>query len=144
MSFTSDIKDFTLEFAEGSENTMRGTTVKLWGAIIKSTSVDEGRLRGNWFADRDPSTEVTDKADKGGGNTVVKASNSVFNQSDWSQFTLTNNLPYAEVIEFGGYPGDGPNTVGGFSKQAPAGVVRVNVKRFNKLLEAEAKKNLPK
>ena len=54
---------------------------------------------------------------------------------------MANNLPYAHVIEYGGYPGDGPNTVGGFSKQAPAGVVRVNVARFEAILEEQARAN---
>ena len=68
---------------------------------------------------------------------------SILSIKDWSTFTVTNNLPYSEVIEFGGYK-DGPNTTGGFSKKAPQGVVRVNIMRFNKLLADEAKKNLPK
>jgi hypothetical protein len=42
---------------------------------------------------------------------------------------LSNNLPYIEKLEYGGYP-DGPNTIGGFSKQAPAGMVRVNMARI--------------
>jgi hypothetical protein len=58
----------------------------------------------------------------------------------WYEFTLANNLPYANVIEYGGYQGDGPNTVGGFSKQAPQGVVRVNVLRFQQLIDEEAAK----
>ena len=62
---------------------------------------------------------------------------------DWSTFTATNNMPQSEVIEFGGY-NDGPKTVGGYSKQAPQGVLRVNIMRFNKLLDDEAKRVLPK
>lgn len=144
MSFSRDVNDFRLEFQEGAEDTIRGTVLELWSQIIKSPPVDDGRFRGNWFADRNPSDEVTSRTDKSGGRTVSKATSSVIRQTDWTRFTLTNNLPYSEVIEFGGYPGDGPNTVGGFSRQAPQGVLRTNIKRFNRLLEAQAKKSLPK
>ena len=83
MSFTSETKDFTLEFIGGSQDTMRGTTAKLWGVVIKASPVGEvggGRFRGNWFPGRDPSTEVTNKKDTDGGATVARANNSVFNQ----------------------------------------------------------------
>ena len=59
----------------------------------------------------------------------------------YDQFTLSNNLPYAWKLEYGGYPGDGPNTVGGYSKQAPSGCVRVNVARFDAILEEMARAN---
>jgi hypothetical protein len=143
MSFTSEVNDFIVDFQDGSEETMRGTTIKLWEAVIKGSPVKEGRFRGNWFASRLESSEVTDRLDPVGATTISNATASVLNQSDWSQFTLTNNLPYSEVIEYGGYPGDGPNTINGFSSSAPEGVVRVNVKRFNVILEAEANGNLP-
>lgn len=52
----------------------------------------------------------------------------IFAASDWNEFTLTNNLPYAERLEYG------------WSNQAPQGMVRVNVARFNTLLEEEAAK----
>lgn len=133
MSFTSDTKDFNLKFIEGAEDTVRGTTIKLWQAIIKSSPVREGRFRGNWFASGEKqSSKKTLKTDKDGSKTVANATNKVLKQKDVSAFTLTNNLPYAQRLEYG------------YSDQAPAGMVRVNVKRFNRLLEAEAKKRLPK
>lgn len=39
---------------------------------------------------------------------------------------ITTNLPYSEVIEHGLW-GEGPKTVGGFSRQAPQGVYRVSI-----------------
>ena len=133
MSFTSPIKDFNLQFIEGAKDTMRGTTIKLWTAMIKSSPVREGRFRGNWFASGEtPSSKKTLKTDKDGSKTIANATNKVLKQKDVSTFTLTNNLPYAQRLEYG------------YSDQAKAGVVRVNVKRFNRLLEAEAKKKLPK
>jgi len=143
-SFTLDIKKFADQFEGGAEEAMRGVSIKLFSAIIKSSPVDEGRFRANWFpSGATPAKDVTTNVDKTGSNAISNMTTSVQGQADWSAFSLTNNLPYSEVIEFGGY-NDGPNTTGGFSKQAPAGVLRVNVLRFNQLLDAEAKKSLPK
>jgi hypothetical protein len=146
MSFTSEVNDMIGAFDDGVEATMRGTSIKLWSAIIKSSPVDEGRFRGNWLASFGESSEVTSSKDLSGVNTINKATQSVLSQPNFTQFTLTNNLPYAEVIEFGGYPdpNNGTETVGGFSKSAPQGVVRVNVKRFRRLIEAEARRRLPR
>ena len=58
---------------------------------------------------------------------------------------FTNPMPYANVVEYGGYPNPpkmGTNTsesgtpkfqklsTGGYSRQAPSGMVRINVKRM--------------
>ena len=143
-SFTLDVKDFADSFIDGSEKAVRGTTIRLFGDIIKATPVDEGRARANWFATgQKPSNKVTNAEDKSGANAINNMQQVVVGIKDWSRFTLTNNLPYIEVLEFGGY-GDGPKTINGFSKQAPKGFLRVNINRFNRLLEQEAKKRLPK
>ena len=135
MSFTSATKDFNLQFIDGAEDTMRGTTIKLWTAVIKESPVKDGRFRANWFATgARPSSRVTPKkkVEDSEDKTLANATNKVLKQKDASTFTLTNNLPYAQRLEYG------------YSDQARAGVVRVNVKKFNRLLEAEAKKKLPK
>lgn len=143
-NFALDVQKFADSFEDGAEQAIRGTTIKLFSAFVDSSPVDEGRFRGNWFVTgKQPSTKVTFNTDKNGTNTKNKIESSIAGIKDWSTFTATNNLPYSEVIEFGGYK-DGPNTTGGFSKQAPQGVVRVNIMRFNKLLTEEAKKALPK
>jgi len=142
--FSLDIKSFAGGFIDGAEDAIRGTSIKLFSAIVESSPVDEGRFRANWFATGQlPSTKITSSIDKSGSSTINAIESKITSIADWSTFTLSNNLPYAETIEFGGY-NDGPKTTGGFSKQAPKGVVRVNVMRFNGLLEVEAIKDLPK
>lgn len=143
-SFSLDVAKFAENFGDGAEQVIRGVSIKLFTAIIESTPVDEGRARANWFTTtREPSTKTTSNTDKTGSGSVAQVQKVIVGVKDWSVFTLTNNLPYIEVLEFGGYK-DGPKTVGGFSKQAPQGMLRNNINRFNKLLEQEAKKALPK
>ena len=141
MSFALDVKAFCDKAKKNPEIVMRQVSLKLFSAIIKASPVDTGRFRMNWQASGSaPASGTTVATDQSGGKAISAVAEYVLKAPGWSEFTLANNLPYANVIEFGGYPGDGPNTVGGFSKQAPQGVVRVNITRFNALLEQEAAK----
>lgn len=141
MSFALDVKAFCDKAKKNPETVMRQVSLKLFSAIIKASPVDTGRFRMNWQASGSaPANGTTVATDQSGGKAISAVAEYVLKAPGWSEFTLANNLPYANVIEFGGYPGDGPNTVGGFSKQAPQGVVRVNIARFNALLEQEAAK----
>lgn len=145
MSFTLDVKAFCDKAKKNPEIVMRKVSMKLFSAIIMGSPVDTGRFRNNWFANfgPTPSSEITAYTGKQGTAAISRVSKVITESRglSWTELTLTNNLPYAAVIEYGGYkPGDGPNTVGGFSKQAPSGLVGINVKRFNALLEEEAAK----
>lgn len=141
MSFALDVKAFCDKAKKNPEIVMRQVSLKLFSAIIKASPVDTGRFRMNWQASGSaPASGATVATDQSGGKAISAVAEYVLKAPDWHEFTLANNLPYANVIEFGGYQGDGPNTVGGFSKQAPQGVVRVNITRFNALLEQEAAK----
>lgn len=139
--FTLDVEAFVKKAKKNPETVMRAVSLKLFSAIIYESPVDTGRFRFNWqVSDATPARGVKDGFDKTGNSTVSAMTAYIKNSVTWDEFTLTNNLPYARVIEFGGYPGDGPNTTGGFSRQAPQGVVRVNIARFNTLLNEEAAK----
>ena len=141
MSFALDVKAFCDKAKKNPETVMRQVSLKLFSAIIKASPVDTGRFRMNWQASGSaPASGTTVATDQSGGKAISAVAEYVLKAPDWHEFTLANNLPYANVIEYGGYPGEGLNTVGGFSKQAPQGVVRVNITRFNALLEQEAAK----
>lgn len=164
MSFALDVSKFVEKAKKNPEKVMRQVSIKLFSAIIKASPVDTGRFRMNWMAAGGlPASGEMPGEDKSGDVAMTRMTNFVTTSTYWEEFTLTNNLPYAEVIEFGGYatgfhgpkrPSNlgskfvGPlrpkapsrTTTDGYSLQAPQGVVRVNVQRFNKLLEEEARK----
>ena len=141
-SFEDQMRTFAKKANMSVERTVKGAAIKLFSAVIKSSPVDTGRFRANWTAAGvQPSTVTTDMTDKSGSAATGAMTNYINLANGQTVFTLANNLPYAHVIEYGGYPGDGPNTVGGFSKQAPQGCVRVNVARFEAILEEQARAN---
>lgn len=129
MSFTLDIKNFVEKAKKNPETVARAVSFKLFSAVIKASPVDTGRFRMNWqTAGAITPSGILDTVDQSGNKAVAMAADYVFKNSDWGEFTLTNNLPYAERLEYG------------WSNQAPQGMVRVNVARFNTLLEEEAAK----
>ena len=140
--FEEQVRKFAEKANMSVGKTIRGSAIVLFRGIIKMSPVDTGRFRANWMVGmKAPSTETTESTDKAGGTTAMNMAQYINAQKGSYEFTLANNLPYAHVIEYGGYPGDGPNTVGGFSKQAPQGVVRVNVARFEAILDEQARAN---
>lgn len=141
-SFANQIRDFRIDFTNLSDETYRITVIKIFGQVVRASPVQEspatgGRFRGNWFATiSTPSTRM--RMDIRPLNQVNREIEQTVNQAANARiFWLTNNLPYAETIEFGGYR-DGPKTVGGFSRQAPQGVVRITAMNFSRLYNENA------
>lgn len=129
MSFALDVSKFVEKAKKNPEKVMRQVSIKLFSAIIKASPVDTGRFRMNWMASGGtPAFGTTDATDKSGNAAIGNATSFVLNATDWSDFTLTNNLPYAQRLEYG------------WSQQAPQGFVRVNVGRFQNLIDQEAAK----
>jgi hypothetical protein len=118
----------TLEFAEIPEAMVRGTLFGIASRIIKRSPVDTGRFRNNWQATvNSPATGVTPATDKTGNKAVQEASALINNFQIGSTFYLTNNLPYANRLEFG------------WSKQAPSGMVRISVAEIEQRMKEAAK-----
>ena len=129
MSFALDVSKFVEKAKKNPETVMRQVSIKLFSAIIKASPVDTGRFRMNWMASGGtPAAGTTDATDKSGNIAIGNATSFVLKAANWHEFTLTNNLPYAQRLEYG------------WSQQAPAGVVRTNVSRFQQLINEEANK----
>lgn len=127
--FTIDITAYCEKAKKNPETVMRQVAIKLFSAIIKASPVDTGRFRMNWQTSGSvPNSGLIAGVDPSGNKAVNSATTFIGNTPAWQDLTLTNNLPYAERLEYG------------WSKQAPTGVVRVNVVRFQQLLNEEAAK----
>lgn len=114
----------------------REIILRLFRAVIMDTPVLEGTLRGNWQCSvTHPKYAVIENRSV---NDAIREIETVLNGTKLEQTVfLRNNLPYAAVVEYGLYPnppksGTG-KTVNGFSRKAPAGMVRKNAMRFSQL-----------
>lgn len=140
--FSNQIRQFNIDFSNLSDEVFRVTVIKFFGQIVQASPVDTGRFRANWFVTTSrPSTRVEPNSEKSENQVNQRIERKVNGSRDQRVFWLTNNLPYSEVIEFGGY-GDGPKTRGGFSRQAPKGVVRITAIRFSRIFNENASRLL--
>jgi hypothetical protein len=129
-SFEDDLRKFERKTTRKLTQVGRKVALELFKRVIYKTPVDSGRARANWQvtigAQASGTVEIDDKS---GGATMSKATAASAGFKAGDTIYLTNNLPYIRKLEEGGYP-DGPKTVGGFSRQAPAGMVALTVQEF--------------
>jgi len=129
MSFSKDLDKATLNLNGYTEITVRGILLDLTRLIIKASPVDTGRFRGNWQASvNTPKVTQLKRKDRTGTRTITAASNVIEKFNMGQTFYLTNNLPYARRLEYG------------YSKQAPSGMLRINVMRVQSELEKARKR----
>jgi hypothetical protein len=120
-----------VELAPGRFRRVRG--------IILMTPVDTGRARGSWnvsLGRPDPSYSLTGPRRRPPG--VAEATAAMRGLGVYQEVWIASGLPYMPMLEYGGYP-DPPEhgswdkrarkwvvkSVGGRSRQAPQGMVRV-------------------
>ena len=139
MSFEGDIIKFTNKSVAEADKIRRGVILKLFSAVIDDTPVDTGRLRGNWQTSvNEPKENELAQTDRGGNRAKAKIANNLGKFGDTVYFS--NNLAYAKVAEYGEWDGPTDKVTGdGFSKKAPAGMVRKNAIRFQTILKRLAK-----
>ena len=81
-----------------------------------------GRFRGNWQVTFDrPAVGAIDRVDKAGTATLAAGREVLahYDSGEYGSIWFTNNVPYAQRLEYG------------WSKQAPAGIVRVVAAEIN-------------
>ena len=103
-------------------------------SVIQGTPVDKGMLINNWYAaNTSPSKRKNKSRDPSGKKSIGRVAKALRRLKLGQTFYLTNNLPYAAVVEYGRYPNPSraknPKTRNGFSKQAPAGMMRLGLRR---------------
>ena len=149
--FAVDISNFVNKTQEKTAKVYKNTAFELFRDVIKSTPVLTGRARGNWFPSITAPIIATRPDKSKTGAKVINEIRSVLNSvvanslSGYPSMFLANSLPYIRKLEYGGYPqnpkrgtwmvpyggkGYQIRSAGGFSKQAPRGMVRMNIERF--------------
>jgi hypothetical protein len=129
-SFEDQLRAFQVKTERKLDEVPRRVVFEMFQRIVFKTPVDEGRARSNWQPSiGSPATGTIEAPDKSGNATIAKAKAILAIANAGDTIYLSNNLPYIRRLEEGGYP-DGPKTVGGFSTQAPAGMVALTVQEF--------------
>ena len=132
------------KYEQDLTDVVRSACMMMSSQIILRTPVDTGRLRSNWLpALGSPDKSTNDGSDTTGTVAISNAEEVAMSMKAGETFYLTNSLPYANVVEYGLYPNPpktGTKTVGGYSRQAPVGMVRVVVRDFKSTVEKAVKR----
>ena len=131
-------KKLDLAIKERIENLNKGLKsiyFKTLADIVEMTPADTGRARQGWFLTvNNPTSSIAG----GGVSQLTKMPKNVLGKKIY----FTNNTSYINVLEYGGFPSPVKKgsydkisksyiklSANGFSKQAPNGFVRVNLKK---------------
>lgn len=121
------------------ERASRAIVLTIFSGVIEKTPVDTGAARGNWQIGYDSMpTGVVANKDTSRGSAAPAIAGKLDKPIIGHTIYLVNNLPYIGVLEYGGYPNPaktGTKTSGGYSKQAPAGMVRVTVAEISQRVQ---------
>ena len=123
--FTQQMRKIADRMGERLEYVARGVFLDLFTNIIYDTPVDTGRLRGNWQTSiGSPTSNPVGRT--GAAGPILEVFETIKGPD---LYFFTNNLPYAERIEFDGWS----------HTKAPAGMVRINVDKTERLLNKKAR-----
>lgn len=123
------------------ETVVRKSTLDVFSAVAVRSPVDTGRFRANWNVSYGAvDTTVTASTDQGRVNTETQKALTL---PVGGVVYMSNSLPYAQKLEYGGYPNPPKNptgkTEGGYSIQAPRGMVRISQLEFNDYVQKAIK-----
>lgn len=124
------------------------TALEVMRDTVMETPVDSGALRGNWRMGKDKANTSTDEshtAQQGYDDAKDLVESIIAKGDDFILLSVSNNLPYASIVEYGEYPipdgGETEKTRNGYSKLAPTGMFRRNLRRFDTIAKKHAARN---
>lgn len=130
MSLASDLRRIAARRNADLEEIAQASLVRLGNRVVQGSPVDSGRFRNNWMSAYNSIDDSTDRKNNTSGADskaalIEKASSLDLN----TIFYFTNSLPYANRLEYDGW-----------SAQADAGMVRINVLAWDSIVANEVKK----
>lgn len=134
--FAIDVASFNTRTFRQFDQIRRAIFLEIGRRVILKTPVDKGGARGAWQST--VGKAATTNVDRQGTASIAELGLMVQAAGISETMFLTNLMPYIGKLEDGGYPnppkkGTG-KTVGGFSTQAPEGMVRVTLAELDSIV----------
>lgn len=133
-TFAIDVSRFVAKAKLAPSVVVRKLTTDILTSVVLKTPVDAGRARANWNVSLnrvDTSVSVT-TTDVGGQKTIHFGNAAISKWEPGDTIYIANSLPYIRRLEYDGW-----------SKQAPAGMVRITLAQAQQFIKA-AVASLPK
>lgn len=132
-TFALDVSAFVAKSKLAPSVVVRKLATDILTSVVERTPVDTGRARANWNVSLnrvDTSVSVT-TIDASGQKTIYVGNAAISKWQPDDSIVIANSLPYIRRLEYG------------WSKQSPAGMVRVTLVQAQQFLKA-AVASLPK
>ena len=127
-SFALDLQRFARKASAVPDQILRKVVFDITREIVQKTPVDTGHARSNWFWGVQVVSDEDATLSKSGAPSLTRAASFASTVRSGGVVYLTNNLPYILPLEFGS------------SQQAPAGMVRITVARWQSIVDRAARK----
>lgn len=129
-SFAAQLQQFSAKTQEKMDAVFQDIVIEIGESVIHLSPVDTGRFKGNWqLTINAPSMISLDNYDKQGGKTLTELVRRANELTIGQKAYIVNNLRYAIPLEYG------------YSQQAPAGMVRVTLSRFQQIVNDAVRTN---
>lgn len=127
LSFHQSIKNFVKKTDASMSDIVSASAIELFTNVVIGTPVRDGYAKGGWKVTfTTPSVKVVERQDPTGSKAINEI-NTKIDGSGRDEFFLTNNLPYIERLEYG------------YSDQAPEGMVRISVAKWDSIVKRNAR-----
>jgi len=129
-TFSAQLGQFAEQTKEKMDIVFQDIVIEIGESVIRLSPVDTGRFKGNWQMTIDqPSNKSLINYDKDGAQTIAQLVNDANRLEAGQKAFIVNNLRYAIPLEFG------------HSQQAPSGMVRVTLARFQQIVAEAVRAN---
>ena len=122
--FADQVRAFGRGTGIALDKVVRKVVIDMTSGIVKLTPVDTGLARSNWFWGTNKTSQTEETTSKNGSPSVKRAMDFAGTIKGGGVFYIFNNLPYAMALEYG------------HSQQAPAGMARITVARWQGIVNA--------
>lgn len=127
-AFADDLKRYCESRKVDVQVVVRKTALDLLASVVSLSPVDTGRFRGNWqIGIGRLDTTTSTKTDETGELTIARGRDALIIWEAGLPIWIGNSLPYAQRLEHG------------WSHQAPSGMVRLTVQRFQEFVSNQVK-----
>lgn len=114
------------------DDILQTIVIKVGESVVRLSPVDTGRFRGNWQLSIDSgSSSSLLRYDQDGQSTINDIMSTAKSFTAGQVAYIQNHVLYGDDLEWGNYHGPTAKVTNeGFSRQAPAGMVRVTEAQF--------------
>ena len=122
--FADQLRSFSRSTGVKLDKVVRKVVIDMTSEIVAMTPVDTGHARSNYFWGNQRVSEADPTSSTNGASSIYRAYEFSRSVKAGGVCYITNNLPYIMKLEYGS------------SKQAPAGMARITVARWQQLVNA--------